>query len=315
MNTSYQLNKQSKNFLTQDEILVYIENRQPFADTDGYTHIARFIKSYIVDDKLWYDVKLITDAEGDRVNNRHTITISGENVVSNRSFHDIQPRSIIHVTPLLLSQDVEYPVTATGFVLKKNLNRPLTSTSRSALGSGIYGKYVDNTAEELSLRVSNEQSEYIIDCSNAYIVQDKEHGESITVASLHTNRYLDRIISSLQNNKEVTLADVKSHIRMNSSANLSTLWNIVFYRTQEQITQDWLEDIFAEYVMKYLQDNTLIDSIDGETIQELPINHIIMRLGYNGLLASDPYNNGWDRGSVSYDYSQADILQGSTARY
>lgn len=304
----------SQNLLAPDECLVYIENRQPFADVSGTTQIAKVIRSYIIDDKSWFDLLLITDSDGDQIKSVNQITVSGDNIVSKRSFHDILPRELYHFATLTLSENIEYPITARGFVIKKNLDGPLESTSRSALGSGIYGRYVKNRSQIDSLTNDN-QSVYLIDCSNAYILQDRAHGESITVASLNTNRYMDRIIQSLISNRELTLDQAKIQLRMNSNPNILTLWNIALYRTEDFISYDALYDILASYIMKYLFNASLFDTINGEILQELPINSILNSLGYDGILASDSFNNGWDRGCISYNYSQAAILQGETARY
>ena len=163
------------------------------------------------------------------------------------------------------------------------------------------------------LLTDENQITYLIDCPNAYIIQDKEHGESITVASLNTNRYLDRIIPALQSDDSIKPLDF---IQMNTIHNLCTLWNIVLYRTNQHITQDRLELVLANYVIRYISSQpTLVDSINGNPIQELPINDIMRELGHDGIIGDDPYTNGWDRGCVSYNYDQAVIIQGSLARY
>lgn len=307
--------RMNTNFLDPNQCLVYVENLLPFADVDGATHIAQIIRSFITDDRLWYELLLITDMDGDRIPAFNPIIVTGDNVVSNRSVRDIQPRRIYNFAGLTLSDNIQYPLIASNFVIKDNIERPIESTSRSALGSGIYGRYIRDENNILPLRNNLDQLIYEIDCPNAYIVQDKEHGDSITVASLHINRYLDRIIQVFRSDNNLTITDISSVIRMNSIQNLVTLWNIVLYRTQDSISQEWLEGLLANYVLKYLRDNTLVDSVNGNAIQELPINDIMQSLGYEGLLADDLSNNGWDRGCVSYNYSQAVILRGDMARY
>jgi len=313
------------NFLAPNQCLVYIENRQPFADVDGSTQIAQIVRSFIQDNILWFDLILETNSDGDNLSIPIPITVSADKIVSNRDFHDIDLKQIYHFAPssspaLSLTQingtiSMEYPVKAGSFVIKKNLINPLESTSRSALGSGIYGRYVQDINEIPTLLTEPNQSVYLIEIPNAYIIQDKEHGESITIASLNTNRYMDRIIQLLRESDNPTFEAAKLFIHINEHPSLLILWNIVFYRTQEMIDQDWLENILAQYAVNYLKNNNLLDSLNGNFINELPINNIMRELGYDGLLASDPYNNGWDRGCVSYNYSQASIIQGETARY
>lgn len=321
------------NFLEPSEYLIYMQNKQPFADVDGSTHIARKIRDYISDDKLWYNMLLETDADGDIILNPDPITVSGDRVVSDRPFNDIEHSEMYHFAPLVFSSGIEYPIQARGFVIKNNLIRPLESTSRSALGSGIYGRYIENPNIIPSLVIDPNQSVYLIECPNAYHIQDKEHGESLTIASLNTNRYMDRIIQTLRGLQESSInvenvENVESSsdqtngyntaltlIRINENATLLRLWNIVFYRTENKVNKEWLDDILAKYAVKYLTDNTLVDSVNGDNLQELPINDIMLALGYDGIIASDPYNNGWNRGCVNYNYSLAGVIQGETARY
>jgi hypothetical protein len=319
-----------ENFLDPNECLVYIRNtsglsdkinKSPIGDTNGITHIARIVRSYILNDTLWYDIVLVTDSEGyeipgarDATNNIRKLTVSGDRVLTNRSIKDIDPREMYHFTTIDISDGINYPITANNFVIKKNLESPLEHTSRSALGSGIYGRYIQDPSDIESFLLDSNQLVYKIDCPNAYIIQDEEHGESITTASLNTNRYLDDVIQSLRGNNITDINDALVFID-NNSHNLVTLWNIVFYRTHEIITKDTLDYILASYAIRYLTDDYLVDSVNGEILQELPINDIMREFGYEGLLASDIYNNGWNRGCVSYNYSQASIIRGDTAKY
>jgi hypothetical protein len=299
----------NRSLLAPGECLVYVENIQPFADVNGTTQIAKILRSYVENDILWYDLKLITNTEGDRIKSQNVITVSADHIVSSRIFQDIEPKHLYH----FVTDQTEYPITARSFTIKKNINRPLETTSRSALGSGIYGRYIKDLSE-LNILSSN-QSVYRIDCPNGYVLQDREHGESLTVASLQTNRYVDKILQALRPHPDATLETALELIKANRHSNLSTLWNIALYRTNDNITQDWLEDVLAKYVIRYLSDNSLTDTLTGDSIQELPINIIMKELGYHGILATDSFNNGWDRGSISYNYNQATVLIGETARY
>ena len=72
----------------------------------------------------------------------------------------------------------------------------------------------------------------------------------------------------------------------------------------------------ADYLVLYLGYNDLFDSQSNEPIIELPINFIMGKLGYNGLLMTDIENDlNWDRGCVSYEYDQAELIIGGTASY
>ena len=315
--------------LNYNQCLVYVENTQPFSDVDGTTQIARVVRTPVTTDSegatiQWYELELITDSEGDRLEKPQPIVVSEDRIVSNRSKKDILLRQFYNFASLTNSfengGDIQYPLAATNFVIKDRSDSPLESTSRSALGSGIYGIYLSDESMIPHLLTDENQITYLIDCPNAYIIQDKEHGESITVASLNTNRYLDRVIPALQSDDSIKPLDF---IQMNPIHNLWTLWNIVLYRTNQHIAQDRLEQVLANYVVHYLSDpqdhsssyQTLVDSINGNALHELPINAIMRELGHDGIIGDDPYTNSWDRGCVSYNYDQAVIIQGSLSRY
>jgi len=321
--------------LEYDECLVYIENTRSFADVDGTTQIAKVLRTPIDKDDTgsliqWYELELVTEADGDKtvsalvndtnvLNNKsrsQRIIVSEDHILSNISMRDIHPRHFYNFASLINSFDpdgeIQYPLAASNFVIKNKTDKPLQSTSRSALGSGINGIYLTDESIIPSLLTNNTQITYQIICQNPYLVQDKEHGESITVASLHTNRYLDRVIPFIQGDKSI---DPLSIIRMNSIQNITTLWNIVFYRTGQFINQDWLENILVNYINRYINDSNLIDGINGDILQELPINDILKGLGYDGIIGDDSYTNSWDRGCVSFNYKEAVFLQGGIARY
>lgn len=308
-------------FLAPNECLIYVKNTLPFSDTEGTVQIARVQKSGIMSrNREFSDLILTTDADGDQINDPFPITVPTTEILTNRPRHDIKNQVFYH-----------FPVTdsimGTSFVIKKNITNSLESTSRNGLGSGIYGKYIEDPDTIGDFLTDPNQIVYEIPCNNPYIIQDKEHGDSITVASLTLNRYLDRIIPALRkdyiadnNNYQLSDYDVdfsqaQTLIEINKSPNLLTLWNIVLYQTGDNLTQSELDLILADYVANYLNDNTLVDSINGEPIYFLPINSIMRFLGYDGLLADDVSNNRWDRGCVSFNYTQSNIIQGSIARY
>lgn len=287
-----------RQFLSPDQCLVYLESSKPFADVSA-THVAKVIRQHLDGDHVRFELRLLTDAFGDEVMSPNTITVTAEKVVSNLSYREISPKQMY--------QDSE-KLTARGFVTK-NRDNALINTSRSGLGSGIYG-YYRNAADSVI-------GSFVIDCPNAYSVQDTAHGESITVASLHTNRYLDRVITAAKTLTDISSEKVAQIIRSNNVANLTTLWNIVLYRTLDTITQDTLEEILTNYVTGYLMNvENSYDSLSLAPLYVLPINHIMQYLGYTGIIADDIFGNGWDRGCVCYDIPDADIQTvGDQARY
>lgn len=322
----------STNFLTSNQCLVSIPNRKPFADAEGYTYIAEKVRDYMSDNIHWYDITLQTDADGDYISSPIRTSVRAEKIVSDRPFVPITPRLMYHFAPVISfdatdSNPIERNdpdldsvggvnlVQARSFVIKRNMIAPLELTSRSALGSGIYGVYLSNSQQSDKLKSSPAQAVYEIDSTNAYPLQDKEHGDSLTVASLNTNRYLDRIITSLRDEEFLDMNIVLNRIQINYIPTLFTLWNIVFYRTGDFISQEQLDNLLAEYVYNYLTSDTVLDTMTNEPVHELPINSILRSLGYDGIIAKDAHNNGWNRGCVSYDYSLADSFRGEFARY
>jgi len=278
--------------------LVYLDNPYSSPESTGITQLAQIHRSLTINKKVWFEVSLLTDYNGDILNNSDKLLV--QNIVSNRKFRTINNRKFYHLSD---------EVTATNFANNQpnNLNS-LESTSRSALGSGIYGLNLSNISQARSLSIDNKRI-YEIDVPEAYDIQDKEHGESITIASILTNRYLDTIISRFDNSSDIN--DVVEILKNDNIQNLVILWNIVFYRTKRYISYEKLEEILINYLQEYFTNHELIDKRSNVSIIALPINYIMKEMGYTGLIADDLYNNGWDRGCVSYLFEKSDpLLQG-----
>jgi hypothetical protein len=278
--------------------LVYLDNPYSSPDSTGLTQLAQIHRSLIINKKIWYEISLLTDSNGDKLNSNDKILI--QNIISFRKYRTIKNRKFYYLGDEII---------ATTFANNKIGNKnPLESASRSALGSGIYGLNLSNISEARALSIDNELI-YEIDVLKALDVQDKEHGESITIASLLTNRYLDKIISR---NDIIDISDV---VKNDNIENLVILWNIVFYRNKRYISYEKLENILSNYLTRYLTNHKLIDKNDNMTLIALPINYIMEEMGYTGLIADDLYNNGWDRGCVSYNFNKFDILSEGKAFY
>jgi len=282
--------------------LVYLDNPYSSPDTTGITQLAQIHRSLKINNKVWYEVSLLTDANGNRLNS--TDKILSSNIVSFRKYRTIKNRKLYYL---------EDELVATIFAnneLEINKN-PLTDTSRSALGSGIYGLNLPNISEARALSINNEKI-YELDLLKALDIQDKEHGESITTASLLTNRYLDKIIDNVDVND---LNNVSNIIQSDNIENLVILWNIVFYRNKRYIPYDKFEKILSNYLTEFFANHELFDIRDNISLIALPINYIMKEMGYTGLIADDIYNNGWNRGCVSYLFDKSDPLTKGTALY
>lgn len=294
------------NYLKYMNCLVFISNNGTIPEIRGSIHIARKIKTY----DNWTEVILLTDENGNNIENSEIVTVSNDNILSDKLYRDIYPKKIYHFAPLYIKG-----VIANNFVIKSDHDDTLRMTTENGLGSGINGQYVENIEDISLLKIEPKQLVYEINYTNPLNIQDAEHGDSITIASLATNTYLDTVIRGLKFNKEITFEIALDYINNTNHYNIVNLWNIVFYRDNQNISIDQLDNILANYIVDYFNDNSLKDSITNEIIQELPINYILKAFGYDGIIATDLYNNGWYRGCYCYDYSQATILKGDIARY
>ena len=278
--------------------LAYLDNPQSSPDSRGVTQLVQIHRSLIINKKVWFEISLLTDSDGSPLNSTDKILI--QNIVSFRKHRTIKNKKFYHLNDEII---------ATTFSNNElNTKNPLESASSSALGSGIYGLHLSNISEARALSIDNKRI-YEIDILKACDIQDKEHGESITVASLLTNRYLDRIISNVDKN------DIFDFIKNDNIENLAILWNIVFYRNKRYISYEMLENILSNYLIEYFTNHELIDKRSNVLIIALPINYIMKDMGYTGLIADDLYNNGWDRGCVSYVFDKSDKLTEGKAFY
>lgn len=298
----------ARNVKSHQEVVVYVPNSERFADSKGTVHLARTLENYVSDDVIWYRVQLLTDSDGLYYAVPPVATLSSNNVLNNRHVMDITPKKFYQ-----FSSGYQYPLTASGFVETTNIEKPLSATTRNGLGSGLYGIFV--VGEFQRYKSSPDQVVYQIWCDQAYPLQDGAHGDSITNASLQTNRYLERIMEIIRADNDSSYDGVYGLIQSNSISGLVMLWNLALFRTQNTISEQMLVEVLTEYVVQYFSAGTIFDSITSEELKEQPINSIMRALGYDGIIASDHENNGWDRGCVCYNYEEAHIIQGSTAPY
>lgn len=296
--------------------LVYLDNPDRTPDTNGITQVAYIHRSVIINKRPWYEISLLTDSSGNRLGETDKLFVGGDKIVSNKKYRIIKNRKLYYLgdkitatsfaskNNYLKNNDSNISPTNNNVIRNTSNNKPLESTSKSAIGSGIYGLNFPNISYAKALTINNKLV-YEIDVSQGYDVQDKEHGESITIASLLTNRYLDKIILDVKSSNNNV--DIENFIVNDNIENLVILWNIVFYRTREYISYDTLKTILSDYLVEYFsKENNLKDKRNNEPLIALPINYIMKNMGYNGLIADDQYNNGWDRGCVSFNYDNSD---------
>ena len=68
-------------------------------------------------------------------------------------------------------------------------------------------------------------------------------------------------------------------------------------------------------MIEYFTNYELVDKRSNASLIALPINYIMKEMGYTGLIADDLFNNGWDRGCVSYLFDKSDPLTEGKAFY
>lgn len=296
--------------LNSNERLVYVKNTLPLSDVDGYTQLAKIIRK--IPGSRWYEMLLLTGERGNYLENPIPTNFHESSFVSDRSIYPIVPARFYYYLPL------DGEVAAIGYAIKSKQN-PLENTTNVGLGSGIYGRYIDESEDPRDYVSHKGQQIYTIESPEAYPLQDKEHGESLTMASLQTNLYMDTILefvtSKNWHSERVDLRSAIAIIKSESTQNLVTLWNMVFYRAGGAISKDWLDDVLAEYVVRYFSRDPLLDSNTKEEIIELPINDIMTGLGYRGIIASDVDNNINRRGCVSYKLPEDAKTLGSNSYY
>lgn len=300
--------------------LVYLDNPYSSAETTGITQLAQVYRALTINNKTWFEVSLLTDSNGDILNTSDKILV--QSIISLRKSRTIKNRRFYYlydevIATTFVNNDLNNKIILNNINPlnpldnnPSNNKNPLESASRSALGSGIYGINLSDISEARSLSIDNKVI-YEIDLLMAYDIQDKEHGESITTASASTNRYLDRIIFNTNKNDIIGNITQENIIKNDNIENLVILWNIVFYRSGRYISYEKLEDILSNYLIEYFTNHELIDRRTNESLIALPINYIMKEMGYTGLLADDLYNNGWDRGCVSYLFEESDpVIEG-----
>lgn len=202
----------------------------------------------------------------------------------------------------------------------------LTSLTNHGLGSGIYGLHLPNAAAARSHQRNLNQHVYPIPCFNSFYLQDAEHGNSLTQASKYTDRYVDYIIEFIhtaepemtwQEQEQKTteapicdevgaagqLVDVIRHMSaaesqrpddISSLEGLQVLWNNVLARESRQIMlpPQAVVLILGSYILLSLTNS-------GRLIPE-PVTYLLVSLGFDSIIADDPYNNSFSRGCVRY---------------
>jgi hypothetical protein len=309
--------------MDRQEELVYLDDTTGLAPFDGYVYAA----IVVAEEEDEVQVQILTDTLGQEVATPSLVHVSWDRILSLRPYRDLFLPYFYYFAPS--GEDV----IGTNFVDKTQSTQPLTRTSRSALGSGVYGLYLTNPQEIEEFRSPPEQEVYQVECEAPFFVQDKEHGVSLSFASYSTNAFVEDLLLELQ--IMIEPADITHLVR---------LWNFVLLRAQvELIDEEWLALVLNSYLERYRStmirsgstrgtrssrstlssrsyspsedSSPLRDVITNVPLEVLPINDIMQALGYSEIVASDVYNNGWDRGCVSFRQELITSARAGKAKY
>lgn len=254
-------------------------------------------------------IRCLATAEGYYTDEYEPEVVSDQlKLVSYRPLRGLKSSSLWHFS----SPKLHYQLKATGFV---SHGKSLVSACSHGLGSGIYGLYIEDYEIVKKTRHNERQVVYLIECRHPFIIQDPEHLNSLTAASMATNRYVDDTIRDLDE-EMVDYSEILDCMQSDNITHLALLWWIVFARFTRPIGNDstWLKLILTQYIWEYRTANKLRDTISNMCIHELPINYIMRSLGYDGLLGDDRLTNSWSRGCISYNYEVATVREGTQTR-
>lgn len=281
----------------QQGCLIYIEAD---SDVNGTTRQGSIVShTFDKNDNSVYIVDVLTTQEGYMNKVPETFIASEEDIVSLRSYHEIDGKIIFYFS-------TDGGVTASRFLKKSD---DLTDVSMRPIGSGIVGTYFrdDNIPALSGVEV------FSIEMKNPYQVQDVEHYNSILNASLRTNMFIESLRRSVETiNPEIRSSEVMAILTTDSYVDFQaiyTLWWIVLWRTEDTITEQSLMSIIVAYIDDlFVRNGDLIDTITGSELIELPVNYIFKSLGYTGVISED-------NDSVNYEIEAADEVRASSALY
>src|SRR5690606_16094100 len=114
------------------------------------------------------------------------------------------------------------------------------------------------------------------------------------------------------------------NLKNNFPINIYNLWKIFFQRIDIDIDVEFLSEIISMYIEIFF--NVLTESNDYRDYIHLdfnsniklipqPINFIMIKLGFDGLLADDIYNNGWEKYCISYENNLAKRFYGEKTNF
>lgn len=294
------------------ECLVYLENQGKHPDVTGITYVGRILKK----DKDSVNVQLLSDYQGNQITDGEKVVVKNTAIVSDRKYS--KKRDYFYHFPSsrkFCDKNIcsRYNVESDNFVNVLVTKDPVQNTSRSAFGTGIYGFYIDD--KNINNYYDNIQSNNTyqevnkIQCSRPYFVQDLEHSESLTVASITTSRYIDFLLAHFEDEAE-DLVSKSSHL------NIVNLWNIVFYRTNNYLSENDFTNLMINYINDYHDPNLHYkDSITNKPLFVLPINYIMNHMGFDSIIGSDNHTNAWYSGCVNFNFEKSNVYNSGKALY
>jgi len=164
-------------------------------------------------------------------------------------------------------------------------NTGLSDTSVEGYGAGLYGSYTRQNDDDVELVLRN-----------PFYIRDRYHSDSLRLASLHTNMYVDECILYLKTHTYIDINTIRRHVDATYPDNLTVLWFIVYERTH--VRKPDIKEILVRYISYYFSYNNMYDTFTGQVIKFLPINYIMDDGKYDSIIDA-----GWgSRSCVSYKF-------------
>ena len=288
--------------------LIYVPNDSNYSYVEGTMRAAQLLNKYTdkYTGEVLYDFLIITDSSGGVYTNPYAYIATENSIVSQRKIETIPDNASI-LQPL----NSEKRLTASFYTKNDSKEeKSLSKTMNYPLGSGIYGWFIEN---EFPSDIIGEVAMAEIKISKPYLIQDKEHLNSIIQASNLTNIFLDKIkllipSSDFVNIRAGTVDKVLAK-DLDELRRLHLLWSIALRRTGHGFDIKKFYQILYEYVIAY----TGPDSYFGLSSYAfpLPINFIMLEgLGITGIILRKKDSNLYGTNSVSFkiDLKQTDVL-------
>lgn len=239
------------------------------------TRLAQYINSSTVRGTTKFDVRFLTDSFGTRIKSVFVSPdISSSQVLTLRKIKE--PKSFIFIC-------VDSIPVGRGFI---ELGSKL-SDNRCYPGSGVYGLYFEDDAEReefiLKSRISGHKE---IPLLTPFLIQDKEHYESLINYSYVIHNFIDSIKWGILKSDvdEYRLESIVNEIDENFDKFYGTyvIFDLVLRRSKFSMALDTYKATIASYILNYTDSKSNFSDNDYITTQ--PINYLIQLMGGDSIV-------------------------------